>query len=328
MIHTKIGDRADDPPFRPRSARIPLRAVAPTLLAGMFWSLASPSMARTDFNRDGALDVADDVARSVLEREREIDFLLPGGVPLTMVRIPPGSFTMGSPSSEVDAGWASGVEMPERRVTIAREYCLGKYEITQRQWVAVTGNNPSYFSPEDPQGRTDVTPDNPVEFVTWDDIQSFESSLNALGLGGTFRLPSEAEWEYAARAGTWTRFNFGDSDASPFLCSGCSLATHAWCCVGLFSDTAHHPVGMKSPNQFGLYDMAGNVWEWCEDYWHADYTDAPSDGTPRMSPVSSYRVYRGGGWNSKPAECRPAARAFDKPEGSNSLLGFRPAWTP
>ena len=170
---------------------------------------------------------------------------------IDMAVIPPGTFMMGSTPSE------PGRNPRERQheVTITKGFWLGKYAVTQAQWQAVMGNNPSKFKGDDQR---------PVELVSWDNCQQFLQKLNALG-GGEFRLPTEAEWEYACRAGSSTAFCFGDNQAQ--------LDDYAWYSKNSGGQT--HPVGQKTPNAWGLYDMHGNVWEWCED-WHGEYpSEAP-----------------------------------------------------
>jgi formylglycine-generating enzyme required for sulfatase activity len=164
-------------------------------------------------------------------------------------------------------------EKPVHRVTIREGFYMGKYEITQAQWQQVIGNNPSNFKGCD---------QCPVEEVSWNDAHDFIKKLNAMNDGYTYRLPSEAEWEYACRAGTINDYA-GDLD---------SLAWYR-----KNSDGKTHPVGQKQANAFGLYDMHGNVEEWCEDYWHEFYYRAPIDGSVWLTGgESNSRVLRGGSW--------------------------------
>ena len=219
------------------------------------------------------------------------------GESIVMCWIPAGSFDMGSPNGEQDR---YGDEDPVHRVTFAEGFWMGKYEVTQAQWEAVMGNNPSSFSGAD----------RPVECVSWTDIQGFESALS-----NAFRLPSEAEWEYACRAGSTTRFYWGeDGDYS-------QIGSYAWYSGNSSSST--HPVGEKTANSWGLYDMSGNVYEWCEDWYHGDYTNAPSDGSAWVSPSGSDRVRRGGGWGSNARYCRSAFRSYGDPSYLAHDLGFR-----
>ena len=248
----------------------------------------------------------------------EITITLPGDVPLVLVRIPPGSFLRGS-TDDPSWSWCYPCEQPVHEVDIGYDFLMGKFEVTQAQWLAVMGNNPSHFPGED----------RPVEQISWDDIcrpGGFLERLNALGLGGTFRLPSEAEWEYACRAGTTTRYYFGDSDCEPTACPSCELSGYAWWCGN--SQFVSHPVGRKMPNGFGLYDMYGNVWEWCQDRWHDDYHGAPTDGSAWESGDSPYRVIRGGKWDRNARRCRSADRGRRFPNGGHFSFGFRLVMTP
>ena len=163
-------------------------------------------------------------------------------------------------------------------MTITKPFYLGKYEVTQEQWEAVMGSNPSNFK----------GPKNPVEQVSWDDCQEFLDKLNAKagGQGGKFVLPTEAQWEYACRAGSTGKFCFGDDEKQ--------LGEYAW--YDENSDSKTHPVGEKKPNAWGLYDMHGNVWEWCQDWYGAYGAEAVDD--PSGPTTGSGRVFRGGGWNN------------------------------
>jgi formylglycine-generating enzyme required for sulfatase activity len=226
---------------------------------------------------------------------------------MKLVLIPAGEFLMGSPDTDKEA---LDREKPQHRVRITRPFYLGATEVMQGQYRVVTGADPSHFKGSD---------DLPVEQVSWEDAQAFCDKLNALekeGLGGTsYRLPTEAEWEYACRAGTATRFGFGDADAS--------LGEYAWF-EGNSGDKTH-PVGQKRPNAWGLYDMHGNVWEWCWDGYEENYY-ANSPGADPLGPSgAAVRVRRGGGWGGSPRDCRAALRRWSSP-GLRSLdLGFRVA---
>lgn len=220
------------------------------------------------------------------------------GESIVMCWIPTGEFDMGSPANEQDR---DGDEYPVHRVTFSEGFWLGKYEVTQAQWEAVTGGTPSYYNGEN----------RPVEQVSWNDIQ--DNFLS--GIDGSFRLPSESEWEYACRAGTTTRFYWGDDP------NYSSIGNYTVYSINNPGRTAN--VGTKLPNAWGLCDMSGNVWEWCEDWYHSGYTNAPSNGSAWVSPSGSSRVFRGGGWSGSAGNCRSANRIYDVPSLRLSVLGFR-----
>jgi formylglycine-generating enzyme required for sulfatase activity len=237
---------------------------------------------------------------------KEIAVDLGDGVKLEMVLIPAGEFLMGSPKSDKDAGPA---EQPQHRVRI-KPFYLGKYLVTQGQWHAVMGSNPSLF----------MGPKNPVENVNWSDCQVFLGKLNEKisGQGGNFVLPTEAQWEYACRAGSTKRYCFGDEESG--------LGEYAWYAAN--SNGKTHPVGEKKPNAWGLYDMHGNVWEWCQDWYDAGYYAKSPTGDPTGSRGGLGRVGRGGSWHGPAGFCRSAARDGDGPGDRNSNLGFRVARVP
>jgi formylglycine-generating enzyme required for sulfatase activity len=213
---------------------------------------------------------------------------------IEMVRIEAGSFTMGSTNGFDD-------KSSPHRVTISRPFYIGKYEVTQAQWRAVMGSNPSSFKGDN----------LPVEQVSWEDCQEFIRRLNAK-TGGGWRLPTEAEWEYACRAGT-----SGDYAGV--------LDQMAW--YDSNSGRTTHPIGQKQPNAWGLYDMHGNVWEWRQDWYDSDFYGR-SPGTDPVGPSSgSTRVLRGGSWNFSAAFCRSAIRHWFAPSLRYDSLGFRLAST-
>jgi len=220
---------------------------------------------------------------------------------MQFVLIPAGEFKMGSPSSEDDRRSNEG---PVHTVTIEKAYYLGKYEVTQKQWREVMGSNPSNFKGDD----------LPVETVSWIDVQEFVKKLNEKEGTDKYRLPSEAEWEYAARAGTITRYSFGNDDSD--------LSDYAW--YNSNSGSKTHPVGQKQPNPWGMYDMYGNVWERVLDRWHDDYKGAPIDGSAWEDDSSVYpkRVSRGGGWSAHDGGCRSATR-YDSGPAHDDRVGFR-----
>ena len=210
---------------------------------------------------------------------------------MEFVRVPAGEFLMGSTSEE-----ALSREQPVTRVRIGRAFELGKHEVTEAEWEAVMGSNPSHFD--------ECGGDCPVEQVSWDDVQEFIGRLNTLEGEARYRLPTEAEWEYAARAGTRGDRYGGDLDAI------------AWCGEGF--DGSTHPVGQKAPNAFGLHDMLGNVWEWTED-WFGEYPGG-SVTDPRGPASGSYRVNRGGSWIGYARGCRASLRNY------NPLASATTAW--
>ncbi|MGK7909234.1 MAG: SUMF1/EgtB/PvdO family nonheme iron enzyme [Synechococcus sp.] len=236
-------------------------------------------------------------------------FDLGNGVMLQMVAIPAGTFIMGSPEDENNRDSDEG---PQHSVTVSR-FSIGQYAITQAQWKAVAEwpevnrslpENPSKFKGDN----------RPVETINSLDAQEFCDRLS-VKTGCNFRLPSEAEWEYACRAGTSTAYSCGQD-----------LGTKTANFNDRYAETT--AVGNFLPNPFGLYDMHGNVWEWCADLWHDSYEGAPSGSVPWLSDgYKGSGVLRGGAWNSKPDACRSGFRLGSKIEGKSDIVGFRVAFT-
>ena len=227
---------------------------------------------------------------------------------MEFVYAPGGCFQMGSPTSESGRYDDEG---PAHEVCLKR-FWMGKFEVTQAQWETVMGNNPSWF-----KGAN-----RPVEQVSWNDAQAFLKKLNASIEAHSraslqFRLPSEAEWEYAARAGTQTAYSFGDDPAR--------LGEYAWYGYENNAGKQTHPVGQKKPNAFGLYDMHGNVWEWVADTYHDNYTGAPTDGSVWGNlDDTKAKVLRGGSWYGNRSRCRSASRNGDDPAYRNDgYIGCR-----
>jgi len=214
------------------------------------------------------------------------------------VLIPAGTFIIGSPENEPKR-W---VHETQHQVTISHPFYMQTTPVTQGQWQKVMGNNPSYFKGDD---------NLPVETVSWSNVQEFIGRLNRQEGTDKYRLPTEAEWEYACRAGSTTVYCFGDDPGR--------LGEYAW--YNDNSERTTHPVGGKKPNTWGLYDMHGNVWEWVKDL----YGDYPSGSVtdPEGSSEGSARVHRGGSWYYNARYCRSAYRNFYDPGLRNRHLGFR-----
>jgi len=234
---------------------------------------------------------------------------LGGGVKLRLVLVPAGDFMMGSPPGEEKR---LGAEGPQHRVRITKPFYIGKHEVTQAQWERITGENPSYF-----KGAK-----NPVENVAWDDCQAFLEKLNAhINAEGAVGLPTEAEWEYACRAGTATPFHTGET-ISTDEANYDGNYTYAGGRTGIYRQKAV-PVGHFRPNAFGLCDMHGNVWEWCADRYDEDYYGRSPKEDAQGADSGNYRVLRGGAWRYFPRFCRSAYRFRNAPGYRDRTLGVR-----
>jgi formylglycine-generating enzyme required for sulfatase activity len=256
---------------------------------------------------------------------REVTFAddLGGGIKLEMVAIPAGTFWMGSPDNEL---YRSADESPRHQVKIAPFY-MGKFAVTQAQWRAVA-NLPQIITPLDPDPSYFKGANRPVENISWYETVEFLARLSQK-TKKEYRLPSEAEWEYACRAGTTTPFHSGET-ITPKIAN---------CGKSLVGETT--PVGSFQPNNFGLYDMHGNVYEWCADPWHKNYNGAPGDGKvwdekdndnryqnyltlgKKVKNDDRQRVLRGGSGDNNPRDCRSAVRFVDDPCGRSYFVGFR-----
>jgi formylglycine-generating enzyme required for sulfatase activity len=240
-------------------------------------------------------------------------------VGIELVLIPAGEFMMGSTNGREN-------EEPVHRVKISQSFYMGKYEVTQAQWQSVMRNNPSYFKNCD---------SCPVEQVSWDDAQQFLAKLNERNDGYTYRLPSEAEWEYACRAGTTADYAGDDLDSMAWFANNAGNsrldADAIWRAQTNYSkrlvDNGNktHPVGSKQPNAWGLYDMRGNVWEWCQDWYHDSYNGAPTDGSAWPNGGErKYHVLRGGSWSYVATGLRSPFRYWVTPTvRDGGRFGFR-----
>jgi formylglycine-generating enzyme required for sulfatase activity len=232
-------------------------------------------------------------------------------IDLELIHVAPGEFVMGSNNEFFG-------EAPAHAVTIRSGYFLGKYPITQAQWIAVMGDNPSAFG---------GSPMRPIDNVHWEQAAEFCRRL-ASQSGLEVRLPSEAEWEYACRAGGAAEYFFGswgpftDDSEVPWEVRQ-TLCEYAW--FDLNSNGVTQPVGRKRPNGWGLHDMVGNVWEWCQDVWHDGYHDAPVDGSAWVDGAEQQprRCLRGGAWDMNAFRCRSCYRSYDHRELATNRYGFR-----
>jgi len=260
-------------------------------------------------------------ARLAELRGREPVPLVVNGVEMEFVAIPAGEFMMGCSPGDDDC---AADEKPRHRVRIRKGFEMGKYEVTQAQWEAVMGSNPSYFKGAD----------RPVERVSWEDVQAYIEKVNARARDGyRYRLPTEAEWEYAARAGT-TGARYGDLDEIAWFGDNSGRARldaqRLWDQnMGGYgkklqeNGNSTHPVGAKAPNGLGLHDMLGNVWEWCEDWYDADYYDASAEESPQGPGSGELKVLRGGSWDYFAWYVRASDRYWVWPSFRLNVFGFR-----
>jgi formylglycine-generating enzyme required for sulfatase activity len=243
---------------------------------------------------------------------------LGNGVILEMAAIPGGTFIMGSPKEEENS---MDSERPQHEVTI-EPFFMGKYQVTQEQW---------RFVAQLPQVNRDLEQDpsrfkgdnRPVEQVSWEDAVEFCDRLSQY-TGRTYRLPSEAEWEYACRAGTTTPFHFGETITTD-LANYDGNSTYGNGVKGVYRKETTEVGSFGVANNFGLYDMHGNVWEWCQDNWHSNYEGAPTDGNAWLDneESSDRKLLRGGSWFYNPDYCRSAYRSSSNLGHYNNDIGFR-----
>ncbi|MGM9712614.1 MAG: bifunctional serine/threonine-protein kinase/formylglycine-generating enzyme family protein [Prevotella sp.] len=265
------------------------------VLSAMVYALSSSSSEDRTLSNEDTTEEAQQLPAISTAPLSEKTFTV-GGVTFIMMPVQGGTFTMGATSEQQSP---DSDEKPTHRVSLS-SYYIGKYEVTQALWKAVMGSNPSKWKGDN----------LPVEQVSWDDCQTFLRKLNAM-TGKNFRLPTEAEWEYAARGGNRSRgYQYSGSN---------NLSNVAWYDDNSGSKT--HPVGTKAPNELGIYDMSGNVWEWCQD-WYGNYTSS-AQTNPTGSSSGSCRVDRGGSWLSHAWDCRVAYRLDDAPDNGSINLGLR-----
>ncbi len=297
----------------------PKQPELPTFLEGMTWvdfrhSESNP-MGRLIWGITGIKPADLDSAQSFItelpakfkqEKSQAQSFTedLGSYIELKMIAIPDDKFFMGTEDRQIERLVKKynrkyfRAEKPQHEVTV-QPFFMSKYPITQEQYQEIMGKNPSHFKGDE----------RPIENVSWDDAVEFCQRLSQQ-TGKKYRLPSEAEWEYACRAGTTTPYHFGDNITD-------KLANYG----GNVGKTT--PVGQFPPNAFGLYDMHGNVWEWCEDDWHKNYQDAPNDGRAWLSENNDTKVLRGGSWFDHPEYCRSATRILFRRDIRGNDVGFR-----
>lgn len=220
---------------------------------------------------------------------------------MEFILVPPGEFSMGAKREDIDI---SSDGLLQRSVKIKREFYIGKYEVTQAQWKLVMGTNPSEFKT--------CGADCPVENILWGEAQAFIKKLNDKKDGYQYRLPSEAEWEYAARAGTTTRHYWGDDSEKKL-----------WRFYAHHAELSPAKVGSYLPNAFGLYDMSGNVWEMCEDVWQVKFANPTGDSAPNLQGDAAFRVSKGGSWGESLNELRIAKRKDVYVESKSYAVGMR-----
>jgi formylglycine-generating enzyme required for sulfatase activity len=269
---------------------------------------SAPVYSAWPFDANEAARRQDETAKA-LGMKKELSLDLGKNVSLKLVLIPAGTFAMGSPKDEKDR---TDIET-QHEVTLSKPFCMGVYPVTQQQYEQVTGKNPSGF-----KGAA-----NPVEMMSWDEAVDFCNVLS-MKTGKSIRLPTEAEWEYACRAGTATPFNTGDTistDQANY--NGGSVYGNGK--AGVFREKTI-PVGTFKPSAFGLYDMHGNVLQWCSDWCDKAYYGVSPQSDPQGAATGTFRALRGGSWTSAPSLCRSACRTWNMPGhrvGKIGSFGFR-----
>ncbi|MDM7912280.1 MAG: formylglycine-generating enzyme family protein [Methanotrichaceae archaeon] len=248
---------------------------------------------------------------------------------MEFVQVPSGDFEMGRHAQDA---WRDSTQLPVHTVAI-QGFELMTTEVTQMMWQTVMGTDIEEMRQVFEQALPDEQrhpgflnslrgegPSYPMYYVSWDDCQEFIAAINLLDTEYEYRLPSEAEWEYACRSGSTSTYHWGDNPEHELV------GLYCWYVFNTNEDTSF-PVGEKLPNAWGLYDMSGNVWEWCQDYFHDDYAGAPSDGSPWLSPVSSSRIRRGGAWDCDTGSLSSSSRGCNAQDFRSNNIGFRLART-
>jgi len=258
---------------------------APAIKTYTVWPFDAKEAARRQEETANALGLKAELALNLGEN-----------LTIKLVLIPPGKFVMGSPETEPAR---LPFEGPQHAVTITKAYYMGVTEVTQAQYQAIMGNNPSTFK----------VPDHPVDNVSWNDSAKFCAKLSEK-TKKTARLPTEAEWEFACRAGTPTVYSFSGN-----------VADYAWFVDN--SEKKTHPVGLKKPNRLGLYDMHGNVWEWCSDWYDEKYYAKAKPVDPQGAEAALKRSVRGGAWAARQQRCTTAVRGGGDPARGTNYTGFR-----
>ncbi len=292
----------------------------------------SSSYLRGDVNNDGIVNGSDVnvlinilLGKYVEPTYQPVEIMTINGVEFTMVLVEHGTFTMGAADDDSDAG---DREKPAHQVTLTQDFYIGQTEVTQELWQAVMGNNPSYFNENGSSSAGsahtgyyfETNLQRPVEYVSWSDCQEFIAKLNQI-TGGLFRLPTEAEWEFAARGGNLSQgFKYAGSD---------DIAAVAWYYDNTYAlgisnpDYGTHTVATLSPNELGLYDMSGNVWEWCQDWYNSNYYSVSPENDPTGPMYGTDPVARGGCWTLKASGSRLSYRVARGQTRRDRDLGFR-----
>jgi formylglycine-generating enzyme required for sulfatase activity len=329
--HAILSGMEMDPEDRPESMQNWITLL--TTDDGLLTAIRAPSIAELPLQPLTFQTIALDEKATVIDQPTRsmqyFDELLSEGITMRMMLVPSGSFVMGSPEEELHS---YNNEKPQHLVTVP-DFAIGQFTITQTQWTAIA-QLPKVKRNLKPKPSFYIGNNRPAERLNWDEAVEFCDRLTRL-TRKPYRLPSEAEWEYACRAGTTTAFNLGPTIATDFANyrgvdddrgeQGVLLGNYGEGPQGAYRGKTIE-MGEFFPNPFGLYDMHGNVWEWCADHWHQNYDGAPIDGSVWLDPEadeSGDRVIRGGSWTNSPQSCRSVSRFSVAPDYRNNSLGFR-----